>query len=39
VVLVGLSSFDHLEAALRWEERGPLPRDVSTRVVELARGE
>jgi aryl-alcohol dehydrogenase-like predicted oxidoreductase len=38
VVLVGLSSFEHLDAALRWEARGPLPPDVSARVVELARG-
>ncbi len=39
LVLVGLSSFEHLEAALRWEARGPLPADVIERVVALARAE
>lgn len=39
VVLVGLSSLEHLEAALRWEARGPLPADTIERVVALARGE
>lgn len=37
VVLVGLSSLEHLEAALRWEARGPLPADAIERVVALAR--
>lgn len=39
VVLVGLSSFEHLDAALRWEARGPLPAEVIERVVALARSE
>jgi aryl-alcohol dehydrogenase-like predicted oxidoreductase len=37
-VLVGLSSLEHLQAALRWEARGPLPDTAVDRVVELARG-
>ncbi|MFZ0215820.1 MAG: aldo/keto reductase, partial [Candidatus Dormiibacterota bacterium] len=37
MVLVGLSSYEHLEAALRWEARGPLAPDVIERVVALAR--
>jgi aryl-alcohol dehydrogenase-like predicted oxidoreductase len=37
VVLVGLSSLDHLQAALRWEGRPPLPAGVIDRVVALAR--
>jgi aryl-alcohol dehydrogenase-like predicted oxidoreductase len=37
-VLVGLSSIEHLEAALRWESRGPLAEAAVDRVVELARG-
>jgi aryl-alcohol dehydrogenase-like predicted oxidoreductase len=36
-VLVGLSSLEHLEAALRWEARGPLPGAAVERVLELAR--
>jgi aryl-alcohol dehydrogenase-like predicted oxidoreductase len=36
-VLVGLSSLEHLQAALRWESRGPLPDSAVDRVVELAR--
>jgi aryl-alcohol dehydrogenase-like predicted oxidoreductase len=35
-MLVGLSTFDQLQAALRWVERGPLPADAARRVVELA---
>jgi aryl-alcohol dehydrogenase-like predicted oxidoreductase len=37
VVLVGLSSLDHLQAAVRWEARPPLPAGVIDRVVALAR--
>ncbi len=37
VALVGLSSFEHLEAALRWESRGPLDPAAVDRVVALAR--
>ena len=36
-VLVGYSDQQQLEDALRWTERGPVPRDVAARVVELAR--
>jgi aryl-alcohol dehydrogenase-like predicted oxidoreductase len=36
VSLVGLSSVEHLDAALRWERRGPLDQDVVIRVVRLA---
>lgn len=36
-VLVGLSSIEHLEAALRWESRGPLGENAVDQVVELAR--
>jgi aryl-alcohol dehydrogenase-like predicted oxidoreductase len=35
-VLVGLSSFDQLLAALRWANRGPLPDDAVRRALELA---
>lgn len=35
-VLVGMSEFSHLDNALRWAERGPLPQDVVTRLVEAA---
>lgn len=35
--LVGLSSVDQLEAAIRWHSRGPLPPDAVDRVVALAR--
>jgi aryl-alcohol dehydrogenase-like predicted oxidoreductase len=35
-VLVGYSTYDHLESAIRWAERGPLPDDVVRRVLELA---
>lgn len=34
--LVGLSTLGHLEAALRWGERGPLPRDHVERLLEFA---
>jgi aryl-alcohol dehydrogenase-like predicted oxidoreductase len=34
--LVGFSNLGHLEDALRWAERGPLPADAVRRVVELA---
>ena len=37
VSVVGLSSIEHLDAALRWERRGPLDQRVVTRVVQLAR--
>jgi aryl-alcohol dehydrogenase-like predicted oxidoreductase len=37
VVLVGLSSLEHLEAALRWEARPPLPAGAIEQVVALAR--
>lgn len=37
LVLVGLSGLDHLEAALRWEARPPLPAGVIERVVAVAR--
>lgn len=39
VVLVGLSSLEHLEAALRWEARGPLPVEAIDQVVALARAQ
>ena len=35
-VLVGLSEFDHLDSAIRWAERGPLPEDAVRRLVEAA---
>ncbi|MBV9359151.1 MAG: aldo/keto reductase, partial [Chloroflexi bacterium] len=35
-MLVGLSSFDQLQAALRWANRGSLPDDAVRRVLELA---
>ena len=38
VALVGLSSLEHLEAALRWESRGPLDPAAVDRVVALACG-
>jgi len=37
VVLVGLSSLEHLESALRWEARGPLAPEVIEKVVAFAR--
>jgi aryl-alcohol dehydrogenase-like predicted oxidoreductase len=36
-VLVGYSSVEQLEDAIRWAERGPLPPEVVRRVVDLAR--
>lgn len=36
-VLVGFSDLAHVEDALRWTARGPLPADVVHRVVDLAR--
>lgn len=36
-VLVGLSSFEQLETALRWERRGPLEPSIADRVLHLAR--
>lgn len=35
-VLVGLSSFDHLETAIRWSEDGPLAGDQFERLLEMA---
>jgi L-galactose dehydrogenase/L-glyceraldehyde 3-phosphate reductase len=35
-VLVGYSNFDHLEQAIRFAERGPLPQDAVERVLALA---
>jgi aryl-alcohol dehydrogenase-like predicted oxidoreductase len=35
-VLVGYSTFDHLEQAIRFAERGPLPDDAVRRVLELS---
>jgi aryl-alcohol dehydrogenase-like predicted oxidoreductase len=35
-VLVGYSNLGHLEDAIRWAERGPLPSDLVERVVALA---
>jgi len=35
--LVGYSDRRQLEDALRWTERGPVPDDVTARVVDLAR--
>jgi aryl-alcohol dehydrogenase-like predicted oxidoreductase len=35
-VLVGCSNLDHLEQAIRYAERGPLPAEVVQRVVELS---
>ncbi len=34
--LVGLSAFEHLETAIRWSERGPLPRDQFERLLDVA---
>jgi aryl-alcohol dehydrogenase-like predicted oxidoreductase len=34
--LVGLSSVEHLESAIRWAERGPLPDDLIDLVLERA---
>ena len=34
--LVGLSSLDHLESAIRWAERGPVPDDLLHLVLESA---
>lgn len=36
VALVGLSSLEHLEAAIRWSERGPLPQGDFERLLEMA---
>ena len=36
-VLVGFSDLGQVEDALRWTGRGPLPRHVAGRIVELAR--
>jgi aryl-alcohol dehydrogenase-like predicted oxidoreductase len=36
-VLVGFSDLPQLEDALRWSRRGPLPSDVVSRVVRLAK--
>ena len=36
VALVGLSSLEHLQAAIRWSERGPLPHDDLERLLEMA---
>lgn len=35
-VLVGMSEFSHLDHALRWAERGPLPAEAVRRLVEAA---
>jgi L-galactose dehydrogenase/L-glyceraldehyde 3-phosphate reductase len=35
-VLVGLSSFEHLEAAIGWSEHGPLPEDHFRLLLEMA---
>ena len=35
-VLVGLSEFSHIDNAIRWAERGPLPEDAVRRIVEAA---
>ena len=35
-VLVGLSELSHLESAIRWAERGPLPEDAVQRIVHAA---
>jgi aryl-alcohol dehydrogenase-like predicted oxidoreductase len=35
-VLVGYSTYDHLESAIRWAERGPLADAVVRRVLEFA---
>jgi L-galactose dehydrogenase/L-glyceraldehyde 3-phosphate reductase len=37
-VLVGYSNLDHLEQAIRFAERGPLPEDAVRRVLELSSG-
>jgi L-galactose dehydrogenase/L-glyceraldehyde 3-phosphate reductase len=34
--LFGLSTFEHLEDAIRWSERGPLPRDQFERLLAMA---
>jgi L-galactose dehydrogenase/L-glyceraldehyde 3-phosphate reductase len=34
--LFGISTIDHVETAIRWAERGPLPRDQLERLLELA---
>jgi aryl-alcohol dehydrogenase-like predicted oxidoreductase len=34
--LVGLSTYEHLETAIRWAERGPLAPDQFERLLELA---
>jgi aryl-alcohol dehydrogenase-like predicted oxidoreductase len=35
-VMVGMSEFAHLDNAIRWAERGPLPEDAVRRLVEAA---
>jgi len=35
-VLVGYSNYGHLEDAIRWAERGPLPADAVERILALA---
>ena len=35
-VMVGLSEFSHLDNAIRWAKRGPLPEDAVRRLVEAA---
>jgi len=35
-VLVGLSDIEHLEAAIRWSERGALPEDQFRLLVGMA---
>jgi aryl-alcohol dehydrogenase-like predicted oxidoreductase len=35
-VLVGLSAYSHLESAIGWAGRGPLPEDVVQRIVHAA---
>jgi len=35
-VLVGYSTFQHLESAIRWADRGPLPEQAVRQVVQLA---
>lgn len=35
-VLIGYSTLDHLESAIRWTERGPLGEDALQRVVQTA---
>jgi aryl-alcohol dehydrogenase-like predicted oxidoreductase len=35
-VVVGLSEYAHIDNAIRWAERGPLPEDAVRRIVEAA---